>query len=75
MPITWKYILLVLAGAILGAVFQYFANVASNKKLKEELITELIALINKQKTERVDGSEQERIAELQEQLNKWKTKN
>lgn len=66
--ITWTYIFLVIGGAILGAVFQYYANVLSNKKLKEDLITELTPLINRQKTARVTEDEQKRIAELQAQI-------
>lgn len=53
---------------ILGAVLQYFGNVIANNKLKKELLAELNALINKQKTARTTTDEQKRISDLQAQI-------
>lgn len=69
MDITWKLILVGLAGIILGALANYLTNRISNEQLKKDLIAELIPLINKQKTARLIDEEQKRIVELQAQLN------
>lgn len=64
----WTYLFI---GIILGGIVQYISSVIANENLKKELIAELTPLLEKKKTTggRMTGDDENRIIELQAQLN------
>lgn len=66
---NWKVIIIGILGIIAGYLANVYANKASEKRIIDTLTAEIEAIKSKQQTSRISATEQNRIIELQAQIN------
>lgn len=69
MKVSWKIVLLAIAGIIVGVLGNMYANYLSEKRIIKALTDEIESLKIKQKTGQLTPAEQQKIIQLQAELN------